>query len=81
MARLNTKKLLGVLISFTLMKDRMLITLRKNPSIPGREKKRDHPSAELFLYFLQELKRLVMHLQLTTSYFKVFLQCSIKDLK
>lgn len=36
-ARLNTKKLLGFLISFTVRKDTMLMALRKNPTIPAGE--------------------------------------------
>lgn len=34
-ARLNTKKLLGFLISFTERNDTMLMALRKNPSTPA----------------------------------------------
>lgn len=47
-ARLNTKKLLGFLISFTVRKDTMLMALRKNPSIPAGGKQR----GEMYLYFL-----------------------------
>lgn len=38
-ARLKTRKLLGLRISFTLRKARMLIELRKNPKRPGRDDK------------------------------------------
>lgn len=38
-ARLNTKKLLGFLISFTVRKDTMLMALRKKPSTPAGEEK------------------------------------------
>lgn len=50
MARLNTKKLLGFLISLTVRKDTMLMALRKNPSMPAREEEKISPLSQSAQY-------------------------------